>query len=68
MTLIYLEDNVSADQVNDLIGVLANDKRVKEVKEVKITRDNKARKAFINIKIIDKGEEELFLKEVVDLG
>ena len=44
------------------------DKRVKEVKEVKITRDNKARKAFINIKIIDKGEEELFLKEVVDLG
>lgn len=29
--VVYLEDNVSADQVNDLIDVLANDKRVKEV-------------------------------------
>lgn len=29
--VVYLEDNVSADQVNGLIGVLANDKRVKEV-------------------------------------
>lgn len=29
--VVYLEDNVSADQVNSLIDVLANDKRVKEV-------------------------------------
>ena len=29
--VVYLEDNVSADLVNSLIDVLANDKRVKEV-------------------------------------
>lgn len=29
--VVYLEDNVSTDQVNSLIDVLANDKRVKEV-------------------------------------
>jgi hypothetical protein len=44
------------------------DERVKEVKNIKIFRDAKQRTANIDILIIDKGEEELWLKEVVDLG
>ena len=44
------------------------DERVKEVRDVKIERDPKNRTANIDILIIDKGENELWLKEVVDLG
>ena len=44
------------------------DERVKEVRDVKIERDPKNRTADIDILIIDKGENELWLKEVVDLG
>lgn len=44
------------------------DERVKEVRNVIVERDAKNRAAKINIVIIDKGEQELWLKEVVDLG
>lgn len=44
------------------------DNRVKEVRNIKITRDNEHRTCDIDILIIDKGEEEVWLKEVVDLG
>lgn len=44
------------------------DDRVKEVRDIKIKRDARARTADIDILIIDKGDEELWLKEVVDLG
>lgn len=44
------------------------DDRVKEVKEIRITRQAKERRAEIDILIIDKGQEEVWLKEVVDLG
>lgn len=44
------------------------DERVKEVKKIKIKRNLNNRTADIDILIIDKGEEELWLKEVVDLG
>lgn len=44
------------------------DSRVKEVRNIKIKRDARERTADIDILIIDKGDEELWLKEVVDLG
>lgn len=44
------------------------DERVKEVRNITIERDAKNRTAQINIVIIDRGEQELWLKEVVDLG
>ena len=44
------------------------DERVKEVRNIQIERDARLRKAFINIRIIDRGEDELYLREVVDLG
>lgn len=43
------------------------DERVKEVRNITIERDAKNRTAEINIVIIDRGEQELWLKEVVDL-
>ena len=44
------------------------DPRVQEVRNIVITRNSNDRTAEINITIIDKGEEEVFLKEVVGLG
>ena len=44
------------------------DDRVKEVREVKVSRDNRLRTADIEIVIIDKNDEDLYLKEVVDIG
>ncbi len=44
------------------------DERVKEVREIKIKRNPKNRTCNINILIVDKGEKELWLEEVVDLG
>ena len=44
------------------------DDRVKEVREVKVTRDSRLRTADIDIKIIDKEENAIYLKEVVDIG
>lgn len=44
------------------------DSRVKEVKEVKVTRDSRLRTADIDITIIDKEENAIYLKEVVDIG
>lgn len=43
------------------------DERVKEVREIKIKRNPKKRTCNINILIVDKGEKELWLEEVVDL-
>lgn len=44
------------------------DDRVKEVRDVKVTRDSRLRTADIDIKIIDKEENAIYLKEVVDIG
>ena len=44
------------------------DTRVKEVREVRVTRDSRLRTANIDIVIIDKNDKDLYLKEVVDVG
>lgn len=44
------------------------DERVKEVRNVTVERNAKDRTADIDIVIIDRGEQELWLREVVDLG
>ena len=44
------------------------DDRVKEVREVKVSRDSRLRTADIDITIIDKSDNDLYLKEVVDIG
>ncbi|WP_296113140.1 hypothetical protein [uncultured Anaerococcus sp.] len=44
------------------------DSRVKEARDVKVSRDSKKRTADIDIVIIDKNDEDLYLKEVVDIG
>lgn len=44
------------------------DSRVKEVREVKVIRNSRRRTAEINVKIIDKDDNDLYLKEVVDIG
>lgn len=44
------------------------DSRVKEVREVKVTRNSRLRTADIDITIIDKEENAIYLKEVVDIG
>lgn len=49
-------------------GCCLQDSRVKEVRDVKVSRDSKKRTANIDIVIIDKEENDLFLKEVVDIG
>lgn len=44
------------------------DSRVKEVREVRVTRDSRLRTVNIDIVIIDKNDKDLYLKEVVDVG
>lgn len=44
------------------------DSRVKEVREVKVSRDSRSRTVNIDIVIIDKNDKDLYLKEVVDVG
>lgn len=44
------------------------DDRAKEAKEIKITRQARERRAKIDILIIDKGQEEAWFKEMMDLG
>lgn len=44
------------------------DDRVKEVRNITIDRDSKTRTVRINMLIIDKAENELYMQEVVDIG
>lgn len=44
------------------------DSRVKEVRNVKVIRNPNTRNADIEITIIDKDENNLYLREVVDIG